>query len=74
MLWPPKRRVTSAAVNFAPENNLRLVVKGGGLSYAGTSAALRFAADMERAMNDVVLHDAFVAKGCQAAPVPAASH
>jgi hypothetical protein len=29
---------------------------------------------MERAINDVVLHDAFVAKGCQAAPVPAASH
>ena len=53
---------------------MRLVVKGGGHSYAGTSAALEFAADMERAINDVVLHDAFVAKGCQAAPVPAASH
>ena len=36
-----------AAVNFAPENNLRLVVKGGGLSYAGTSAAPEFAADMD---------------------------
>ena len=63
-----------AAVNFARENNLRLVVKGGGHSYAGTSAAPNSLLLWTRAMNDVGLHDAFVAKGCQAAPVPAASH
>jgi FAD/FMN-containing dehydrogenase len=60
-----------AAVNFARENNLRLVVKGGGHSYAGTSAAPDSLLLWTRAMNDVGLHDAFVATGCQAAPVPA---
>ena len=59
---------------FRAREQLRLVVKGGGLSYAGTSAALDSLLIWTRAMNDVVLHDAFVAKGCQAAPVPAASH
>ena len=36
-----------AAVNFARENNLRLVVKGGGHSYQGTSNAAELAADLD---------------------------
>jgi FAD/FMN-containing dehydrogenase len=53
-----------AAVNFARENNLRLVVKGGGHSYAGTSNAPDSLLIWTRAMNDVVIHDAFVGQGC----------
>jgi FAD/FMN-containing dehydrogenase len=53
-----------AAVNFARENNLRLVVKGGGHSYLGTSNAPDSLLIWTRAMNDIVLHDAFVAQGC----------
>ncbi len=37
------------AVNFARENNLRLVVKGGGHSYQGTSNAAGFAAGLDAA-------------------------
>ena len=36
-----------AAVNFARENHLRLVVKGGGHSYLGTSNAAGFAFDLD---------------------------
>ena len=36
-----------AAVNFARENNLRLVVKGGGHSYQGTSNAAELVADLD---------------------------
>ena len=37
------------AVNFARENDLRLVVKGGGHSYQGTSNASEFASDLDPA-------------------------
>jgi FAD/FMN-containing dehydrogenase len=62
-----------AAVDFARKNNLRLVVKGGGHSYQGTSNAADSLLIWTRAMNKVTLHDAFVGKGCDAgyAPVPA---
>ena len=36
-----------AAVNFAPENNLRLVVKGGGLKLRRNIGRAKFAADMD---------------------------
>jgi hypothetical protein len=64
-----------AAVNFARENNLRLVVKGGGHSYLGTSNAPDSLLIWTRAMNDIVLHDAFMAQGCggQQAAQPAVS-
>ena len=52
-----------AAVNFARENNLRLVVKGGGHSYQGTSNAADSLLIWTRRMNTVTLHDAFGA-GC----------
>ncbi len=55
-----------AAVNFARENNLRLVVKGGGHSYQGTSNAADSLLVWTRPMRDVVLHDGFVAQGCGA--------
>ena len=53
-----------AAVNFARENNLRLVVKGGGHSYQGTSNAPDSLLIWTRAMKSIVLHDAFVPQGC----------
>ena len=54
----------AAGVKFAFENNLRLVVKGGGHSYLGTSNAPDSLLIWTRAMNKVTLHDAFVGKGC----------
>lgn len=62
-----------AAVNFARENHLRLVVKGGGHSYQGTSDAPDSLLVWTRAMNRIVLHDAFQARGCETeqAPQPA---
>ena len=64
-----------AAVNFARENRLRLVVKGGGHSYQGTSNAPDSLLVWPRAMNDITLHDAFVGAGCAGtqAPQPAVS-
>jgi FAD/FMN-containing dehydrogenase len=62
-----------AAVNFAGENNLRLVVKGGGHSYLGTPNATDSLLIWTRAMNNIVLHEAFVGQGCagKEAPQPA---
>jgi FAD/FMN-containing dehydrogenase len=64
-----------AAVNFARQHNLRLVVKGGGHSYQGTSAAPDSLLIWTRHMNAVTLHDAFVPQGCEGkqAPLPAVS-
>jgi FAD/FMN-containing dehydrogenase len=53
-----------AAVNFARENNLRLVVKGGGHSYQGTSNAADSLLIWTRRMSAITLHDAFVGSGC----------
>jgi hypothetical protein len=59
-----------SAVNFARENNLRLVGKGGGHSYLGTSNAPDLLLIWTRRMNSITLHDAFVAKGCDAVEPP----
>jgi FAD/FMN-containing dehydrogenase len=59
-----------AAVDFARENNLRLVVKGGGHSYQGTSNAADSLLIWTRRMNAVTLHDAFVGTGCAASHEP----
>lgn len=53
-----------AAVNFARENRLRLVAKGGGHSYQGTSNAADSLLIWTRRMHSVTLHDAFVGTGC----------
>lgn len=57
-----------AAVDFARRHHLRLVVKGGGHSYQGTSDAPDSLLVWTRHMNRIALHDAFVARGCAAAP------
>ena len=62
-----------AAVNFARDYNLRLVVKGGGHSYQGTSNAADSLLVWTRGMNDIVLHDAFVPQGCTVPAVQAVS-
>ncbi len=63
-----------AAVNFAREHNLRLVVKGGGHSYFGASNAADSLLVWTRPMQQVALHDAFVPSGCAAsAAQPAVS-
>src|SRR5262252_3093275 len=63
----------AAAVNFARNHNLRLVVKGAGHSYLGTSNAPDSLLVWTRAMNKVTLHDDFVGQGCRGrfAPVSA---
>jgi len=55
----------AAAVNFARENDLRLVVKGGGHSYQGTSNAPDSLLIWTRHMHDIQMHDAFVPDGCE---------
>lgn len=57
-----------AAVNFAREHALRLVVKGGGHSYQGTSDAPDSLLVWMRNMNAVRLESDFVARGCKVAP------
>jgi hypothetical protein len=65
----------ATAVNFARTHNLRLVVKGGGHSYQGTSNAADSLLIWTRPMEAVVLHDAFVGSSCEgiAQPQPAIS-
>src|SRR6202451_4032675 len=60
----------SAAVDFARKNNLRLVVKGGGHSYQGTSNAPDSLLIWTRHMNDITMHDAFVPQGCEGKQAP----
>ena len=64
-----------AAVNFARKNNLRLVVKGGGHSYQGSSNAANSLLIWTRQMNAVTLRDDFLGAGCEgrAEPQPAVS-
>ena len=65
----------AAAVSFAREHRVRLVVKGGGHSYLGTSNAPDSLLVWTRPMDAVVLHDAFTPQGCagKVGPVPAVS-
>ncbi len=54
---------------------MRLVVKGGGHSYQGSSNAADSLLIWTRRMRDIVLHDAFVGSGCEGrmSPEPAVS-
>lgn len=63
----------AAAVDFAREHRLRLVVKGGGHSYQGTSCAPDSLLVWTRPMRAAALHEGFVPQGCAAPPVPAVS-
>jgi hypothetical protein len=60
----------AAAVNFARENDLRVVVKGGGHSYQGTSNSADSLLVWTRHMHDVSIHDAFVPHGCDGKQAP----
>jgi FAD/FMN-containing dehydrogenase len=62
-----------AAVNFARKHQLRLVVKGGGHSYQGTSDAPDSLLVWTRHMNQLSLHDAFVPQGCAGHVAPQAA-
>jgi len=64
-----------AAVNFAREHRLRLVVKGGGHSYFGGSNAPNSLLIWTRHMRGIELHDRFTPRGCEGriAPAPAVS-
>ncbi len=62
-----------AAVNFARNHRLRLVVKGGGHSYLGTSSAADSLLVWTRPMRDITLHDRFVATGCADPAMPTVS-
>ena len=63
----------ATAVRFARAHNLRLVVRGGGHSYLGTSNAPDSLMVWTRRMREVSVHDAFTPKGSKVAPVPAVS-
>ncbi|MBS0540101.1 MAG: FAD-binding oxidoreductase [Proteobacteria bacterium] len=63
----------AAAVTFAREHRLRLVVRGGGHSYQGTSNAPDSLLVRTRPMDRIELHDAFVGQGCTDAPQQAVS-
>ena len=54
----------ATAVNFARDNRLRLVIKGGGHSYQGTSDAADSLLIWTRAMKAITLHDTFMPQGC----------
>lgn len=60
-----KANHVAAAVKFARENDLRLVVKGGGHSYQGTSNAADSLLVWTRQMHDVSMQEAFVPEGCE---------
>jgi FAD/FMN-containing dehydrogenase len=63
----------AAGVNFARENNLRLVVKGGAHSYQGTSNAPDSLLIWTRSMNKIELHDSFRPRGSAGPPQRAVS-
>jgi FAD/FMN-containing dehydrogenase len=65
-------RDVAAAVDFARAHRLRLVVKGGGHSYLGTSNAPDSLLVWTHPMQGIALHDAFAPAGCAGAmPRPA---
>ncbi|PZO08956.1 MAG: FAD-linked oxidoreductase [Lysobacteraceae bacterium] len=59
-----------AAVNFARRHDLRLVIKGGGHSYQGTSASPDSLLVWTRHMNAVRVQESFVAQGCAGSVPP----
>ncbi len=65
----------AAAVDFAREHRLRLVVKGAGHSYQGTSDAPDSLLVWTHHMDDIAMLDAFVPRGCDGKikPQPAVS-
>jgi FAD/FMN-containing dehydrogenase len=62
-----------AAVRFARDHDLRLVVKGRGHSYLGASNTPDSLLIWTRKMDGITVHDAFAPQGSRGAPVPAVS-
>ncbi len=64
-----------AAVDFARKHRVRLVVRGGGHSYHGSSSGADALQVWTRRMRRITHHDAFVGQGCKGLtePVPAVS-
>jgi len=60
----------SASVSFAREHDLRVVVKGGGHSYQGTSNAPDSLLIWTRHMHDIEMHEGFVPQGCRGSEAP----
>jgi FAD/FMN-containing dehydrogenase len=60
----------AAGVNFARQHNLRLVVKGGGHSYQGTSNSADSLLIWTRHMNEVEIQESFVPQGCAGTVAP----
>jgi len=60
----------AAAVDFARNHNLRLVVKGGGHSYQGTSNAPDSLLIWTRHLHDIAIENDFVPQGCQGRHAP----
>lgn len=63
----------AAAVRFAAETGVRLIVKGGGHSYHGNSNAAGSLLVWTRRMNRIDLHDGFIPSGLEVPPEPAVS-
>ncbi len=63
----------AAAVRFAARHRLRLVVKGAGHSYHGTSNAPDSLLVWTRKLTDIQLHDDFTPRGCTHSAGPAVS-
>ncbi|MEO6579840.1 MAG: FAD-binding oxidoreductase [Sphingomicrobium sp.] len=63
----------AAAVRFARRHNIRLVIKGGGHSYHGTSNAPDSLLVWTRKLTDIQLHDEFTPAGCNSSDGPAVS-
>jgi hypothetical protein len=61
---------TTNEKHFARENNSRLVVKGGGHSYQGTSNAPNSLLIWTRRMHDITVQNDFVARGCKSTFAP----
>ncbi|HVN07863.1 MAG TPA: FAD-binding protein [Patescibacteria group bacterium] len=60
----------AAAVRFARDNDLRLVVRGGGHSYQGTSNAADSLLIWTRRMHDVAMVEGFVPRECRGKQPP----
>src|ERR1700683_1987739 len=58
------------AVDFARDNNLRLLVKGGGHSYQGTSNAPDSLLIWTRHTHDATIQQDFIPSGCKSAHAP----
>jgi FAD/FMN-containing dehydrogenase len=67
------RANVAATIRFAAAHRLRLMVKGRGHSYLGTSNAPDSLLVWTRKMDTVTVHEAFTPAGSNAAPVPAVS-